>query len=504
MKKWLVLGILIILVGVAMVFSFNQKTPQENKVRKAAVAGAFYPGDKTQLSEMVDQLLDQVSYTPIQGRLIGIVVPHAGYVYSGPVAASAYRLLRDHPAKRVVVISPSHVAAFDGAAIYDGDAYSTPLGEIPVDKEFCRQLAGKSSFLKLSDEGHETVRQGRKEHALEVQLPFLQRVLESFSLVPIVMGDQSYETCRALGFALADLIGEDGTLIVASSDLSHFHPYDQAVQLDKKVTTAISEWDYFNLCRNLNARIWEACGGGPIVATMIAAEKLGADKSIILKYANSGDVPAGDKSQVVGYAAAAFIKTDRTQSLKADKAFDLSAGERAHLLEIARHAVEQAVMNGDTFPCDNGGFAALSADRGAFVTLNEDGNLRGCIGYTAPIKPLFETVRDAAISAAMNDPRFPSVRQDELPKIEYEISVLSPFRKVTDVGQIKIGTHGLLVKKGRREGLLLPQVATDYNWDRKTFLENTCRKAGLPTDAWQQADTDIFMFTALVFGEENP
>jgi hypothetical protein len=504
MKKWFVLGIMIILVGVAMVFSFNHKTPQKNKIREAAVAGSFYPGDKKQLSERVDQLLDQVPYTPVTGRLIGIVVPHAGYVYSGPVAASAYRLLRDHPVKRVVVISPSHVAAFDGAAVYDGDAYSTPLGEIPVDKEFCRRLTGKSPFLKLSDEGHETVRQGRMEHALEVQLPFLQRVLESFSLVPIVMGDQSYETCRVLGLALADLIGEDETLIVASSDLSHFHPYDQAVQLDKKVTTAISEWDYFNLCRNLNARIWEACGGGPIVATMIAAEKLGADESIILKYANSGDVPAGDKSQVVGYTAAAFIKSDQPHGLHPEKAFDLSAGERAHLLGIARHAVEQAVIDGDVYPCDNGGFAALSTDRGAFVTLNEGGNLRGCIGYTSPIKPLFETVRDAAISAAMNDPRFPSVKQDELPRIEYEISVLSPFWKVNDIGQIEIGRHGLLVKRGRREGLLLPQVATDYNWDRKTFLENTCRKAGLPTNAWQETDTDIFMFTALVFGDENP
>ena len=502
MKKWLVLSFVIIFAGVVMVLSSNRTAPPGKKVRQAAVAGAFYPGDPEQLSAMIDQYLDRARYPTRTGRLIGLVSPHAGYIYSGQVAAYSYRQLKDHPAERIVVISPSHIIAFEGAAIYDGDAYQTPLGEIPVDRDFCRRLSEKSGLLKLSDDGHETKRQGRMEHALEVQLPFLQRVLGKFSLIPIVMGDQSYEVCRTLGNALAELIPEYPAVIVASSDLSHFHPYDDAVARDKKVITAISEWDYFNLCRNLNNRIWEACGGGPITATMIAAEKLGADESIILKYANSGDVPAGEKSQVVGYAAAAFYKSNESHS-RSEEEFNLSEKERAHLLDIARKAVEYAVTDGEVYPCSDNGFKALSTDRGAFVTLNEGGNLRGCIGYTSPVKPLFETVRDAAISAAMNDPRFPSVSQEELPSISYEISVLSPFRKVTDTDQIEIGKHGLMVKNGRNEGLLLPQVATDYQWDRRTFLENTCRKAGLPTDAWKQENTDIFMFTALVFAESD-
>jgi AmmeMemoRadiSam system protein A len=236
---------------------------------------------------------------------------------------------------------------------------------------------------------------------------------------------------------------------------------------------------------------------------MIAAEQLGADESVILDYANSGDVPAGDRSRVVGYTAAAFYKASGSKGIEEAESFNLSGEERAHLLGIARNAVKVAVEEGEICPCDDGGYPALSIDRGAFVTLTESGNLRGCIGYTSPIKPLYETVRDVAISAAMNDPRFPSVQQNELPRIQYEISVLSPFHKVADIGQIEIGKHGLLIKRGRKEGLLLPQVATDYNWNRKTFLENTCRKAGLPTNAWEQEDTDVFMFTALVFDAED-
>ncbi len=503
MYKRLVFYSLIILFGVAMVFSINRPSTLigKTKVHRPAVAGTFYPADAEQLSSMIDQLMGQVHDTPIDGKLIGFVVPHAGYIYSGHVAAYAYRQIKAQAPRRVVVISPSHILAFDGAAVYDGDAYETPLGVIPVDKDFCSQLAGQSSSMHLSDDGHETIRAGRMEHALEVQLPFLQKSLGDFTLVPVVMGDQSYETCRALGTALADLIGDDNTIIIASSDLSHFHPYEDAVIRDKKVTTAISEWDYFNLCRNLKGRIWEACGGGPIVATMIAAERLGADQSEILKYANSGDVPAGEKSQVVGYTSAIFYKSITGHS-RLEKKFNLSRDEQEHLLEIARQSVQHAVGEGDTYECKDGGYPALSVDRGAFVTLNKNGNLRGCIGYTAPIKPLFLTVRDVAISAALSDPRFPPVSKPELPSISYEISVLSPFRRVTDTGQIEIGTHGLLIKHGRFEGLLLPQVAGDYQWDRKTFLEQTCRKAGLPTDAWKQQDTDIFMFTALVFGEK--
>jgi len=475
---------------------------QDDKVRNPGVAGSFYPGDSLSLSQAVTKLLDQAGSSQINGNLIGMVSPHAGYVYSGHVAASGYNLLKDKLINRVVVISPSHIVAFDGSAVYNGTGYRTPLGTIPVDQEFCKNLADQNSSIKLSDAGHETVRQGRMEHALEVQLPFLQSVLKNFTLVPVIMGDQKYETSRALGSALAELIKDNKTIIVASSDLSHFHPYDEAVKLDQKVLTAVEEWDHLNLSRNLNRRVWEACGGGPIVATMIASERLGANQAKILKYANSGDVPAGEKSSVVGYMSAVFYQTKSSSSLR-DFDFKLSENEQKHLMEIAKNSVKNAVESGQVYACSAGGFSSLEQDRGAFVTLNERGRLRGCIGYVSAVQPLYETIRDAAISAALKDPRFPQVKKEELDQLSYEISVLSPFQRIYDTNQIKVGKHGLMIRKGRNEGLLLPQVATDNNWDRLTFLQQTCRKAGLPMDAWEDTETDIFMFSAFVFGEEH-
>jgi len=493
----------IIVMGVfIMSILENDSTAQDEKIRNPGVAGSFYPGDSTILSETVIKLLDQAVPPKIDGTIIGLVSPHAGYVYSGHVAASGYDLLNNKAINRVVVISPSHVTAFDGSAVYNGTGYRTPLGTIPVDQEFCKKLAEQHSSINLSDDGHETQRQGRMEHALEVQLPFLQSVLKEFSLVPIIMGDQQYETCRALGTALSELIKDDKTVIIASSDLSHFHPYDEAVKLDEKVLTAVSEWDHINLSRNLNRRVWEACGGGPIVATMIASERLGANQAQIIKYANSGDVPIGEKSSVVGYMSAVFYRT-KSSSQIGDFDFKLTDNEQKHLMDIAKKSVTSAVEDGQIHECNSGGFSALEKDRGAFVTLNERGQLRGCIGYISAVQPLYETIREAAISAAIKDPRFPPVKEEELDQLTFEISVLSPFHRIYNTDQIEVGKHGLMIRKGRNEGLLLPQVATDNDWNRLTFLQQTCRKAGLPLDAWKDEQTDIFVFSAFVFGEEH-
>jgi AmmeMemoRadiSam system protein B/AmmeMemoRadiSam system protein A len=492
---------IVITGGAIMTFFANHTDGQKEKVREAGVAGAFYPADPAALTAMIDDLLSQAEPPPIGGRIIGLISPHAGYVYSGHVAASGYELLNGRSIGRVIVISPSHLIAFKGVAVYDGQAYQTPLGTIPVDEEFARKLAAVSPSIVLSAEGHETQRQGRTEHALEVQLPFLQRVLGKFKLVPVIMGDQEYEVCRALGIALAETIRDEGTIIVASSDLSHFHSYNEAVKMDAKVVNAVEDWDHLNLSRNLNRRVWEACGGGPIVAMMIAAERLGANQVKIVRYANSGDVAIGDKSSVVGYMSAVFYRDEATAG-KDDFDFSLNKEEQAYLLKIARETVGQAVREGKVYNCSSGGFESLKKDRGAFVTLQQDGNLRGCIGYTAAVQPLYETVRDAALNAATKDPRFPAVSKEELSKLNYEISVLSPFRQIADTDQIQVGKHGLLIQKGKSAGLLLPQVATDYQWDRRTFLEHTCRKAGLPPDAWKDEATDIFIFSAFVFGEE--
>jgi AmmeMemoRadiSam system protein B/AmmeMemoRadiSam system protein A len=425
---------------------------------------------------------------------VALVVPHAGYMYSGAVAAHSYAVLRGRKISRVVVIAPSHFESFPFASVYDGDAYATPLGSIPVDKDFAARLA-KGPLVKLSSRGHMTsTAQG--EHALEVELPFLQRVLGGgFSLVPIVMGDQSYETSRALGVALAKLVKGSDTIIIASSDLSHYHPYEQAVNLDSKTLHGIEAWDYLTMWRSFRLGTWEACGGGPIIATMIAAERLGATRAQVLKYANSGDT-TGDRSRVVGYGAVVLSRSSGLASAE----FSLNDSERRELLQVARRSVEAAVKHiayTQATPSD----AALLQERGVFVTLTKKGELRGCIGYVMPVKPLYQAVAEVAPLAALQDPRFPPVTARELDHLEYEISVLSPFRRLLDVKQIEIGRHGLLMRRGANEGVLLPQVPVEQHWDRRTFLEQAALKAGLPAQAWQDEETDIFAFSALVFGQ---
>ena len=470
---------------------------QERRVRRSAVAGAFYPANPAELGKMIGDFLSGAAPPPLDD-VVAITAPHAGYSFSGSVAAYSYALLQGRKFDRVVVIAPSHYEAFGFSSVYDGAAYSTPFGEVPVDQEFAAKLAKMSPAIKLSGIGH-TPSPDHPEHALEVQLPFLQRVLGPFLLVPVVVGDQSYASCRALGLALAKLVAGTHTLIVASSDLSHYHTYAEAVALDRRTLRGIAEYDYFNLARNLELRVWEACGGGPIVAAMIAAERLGASEAKLLRYANSGDT-GGGRSRVVGYSAVAFIRNVKPGNT-AEEGFSLAQPEKDALLTIARRSVESAVREGNKYECSAGGLDALTHERGAFVTLTEHGQLRGCIGYVAPIKPLYLTVRDVAVMAALRDTRFRPVAASELEDLEYEISVLSPLRRVRDVREIQIGLHGLLIHQDGYEGLLLPQVASEAQWDRATFVEQTCSKAGLAANAWQDPAADLFRFTALVFGE---
>jgi hypothetical protein len=472
------------------------------KVRQAAVAGSFYPADPKVLSAMMDDMLAKVTVPQITDPILAVVAPHAGYQYSGPTAAYTYAQLKGHKYTRVVVIAPTHHVAFDFTSIYEGDAYATPLGNVPVDKAFAQKLVKMSSTMKLSSEGHVPTSAGG-EHAVEVQLPWLQKVLGNFELVPIVMGDQSYESSRALGVALAKLIKKEGgeTLVLASSDLSHFHTYDEAVKMDHKTLNALQAWDYFSMSRNFQVRVWEACGGAPIVAVMIYAERMGANQARVLKYENSGDV-TGDHSSVVGYSADVFVKAEGGKAVETP--FSLSDAEKSELLTLARKSVEYVVQNRYAYEPPANASATLNQERGAFTTLKKSGELRGCIGYTSAAKPLYITVRDTATLAALQDPRFTPVTASELPSLQYEISVMSPLRRVTDIQQIKVGQHGLLMKNGDSEGLLLPQVPVEQGWDRHTFLEQTCAKAGMRTSCWMDEDTDIFSFTAVVFGEHKP
>ncbi|HUI58225.1 MAG TPA: AmmeMemoRadiSam system protein B [Bryobacteraceae bacterium] len=487
------------LAGLLLIQCQSARSGETQKVRPPAVAGSFYPADPKALETMIDGFLAKAAPPPLTD-VVAIVSPHAGYEYAGQVAAYSYALLKGKKIDRVVVIAPSHYEAFGFASVYDGIAYSTTLGQVPVDREFAARLVKMSPLIKLSDLGH-GAGANRPEHALEDQLPFLQRILGQFQLVPIVIGDQSYETCRALGLALAKLIQGTNTLIVASSDLSHYHPYNDAVKIDHKTLKAIEEWDYLSMSRNFAQQIWEACGGYPIIAAMIASERLGASHAKVLNYANSGDT-AGDKSRVVGYGAVAFVK-NAARGASNEAAFSLTEREKDELLRLARKSVETAVREHKMYEAAPPASEALNQERGAFVTIKKLGQLRGCIGYVAPMRPLYQTVRDVAAYAAVRDTRFNPVTERELSTLEYEVSVLSPLRRVLDVSEIKVGLHGLVMKRGETEGLLLPQVASEEKWDRTTFLEETCYKAGLPKNSWKDADTDIFRFTALVFGERK-
>ena len=468
----------------------------KEEIRRPAVAGSFYPADASTLSRQVKDFLRRAPKMEIPGEIIALVCPHAGYMYSGQVAAYSFRQIEGKSFDAVVVVAPSHRVALSGASVYDRGAYQTPLGMIPVEKELCQKLMKGSGLIRFVPQAH------GPEHSLEVQLPFLQEILGAFQLVPIVIGDQSYATCEQVGQAISRAVQGKKVLLVASTDLSHFHPYDLAVKKDRVILKALEEFDAKKLSEELDSGRGEACGGGPVIAVMVAAKALGANRSQVLKYMNSGDV-TGDRSGVVGYASAVFYREEKGREKKegsrqAGISLGLSEEEKKTLRRIAQSAIERRLR--EEPPEKIGGLTdTLREKRGAFVSLHKRGQLRGCIGLIQATKPLYQSVQEMAEAAAFNDPRFPPVSAKELPELDIEISVLTPLERIQDIREIEVGKHGLYIKKDFYSGLLLPQVATQYNWDRLTFLEETCRKAGLPRHAWKDSDTEIYRFSAEIF-----
>jgi AmmeMemoRadiSam system protein B len=267
-----------------------------NNIRSAHVAGYFYPDDPKQLRSEINVFMEDSKPVNDIKNIFGIVSPHAGYVYSGKTAAFVYNLIKGKNYNRVVIISPSHGEYFPGISVFEGDAYETPLGVLEIDKEFSERLVGDSKFIFKGIEGHQ------KEHALEVQLPFLQSVLDNFKIVPVVMGDQGKMFVDKLAARLAEIV-DDETLIVASSDMSHFHSKSEADKLDSIVEKRINNFDYENLQNDLDTHKTEACGGGPIVAMMKAAALKDKKHSRVVHRSDSGDV-SGNNNEVVGYLSA--------------------------------------------------------------------------------------------------------------------------------------------------------------------------------------------------------
>lgn len=478
-------------------------------VRRPAVAGQFYPGDPAALARDVDRYLAAAPAPELGGEVVALVSPHAGYMYSGAVAAHGYACVAGAAYDAVVVVAPSHRVAFRGSSVYARGAYETPLGLVPVDAELAAAILDPDAGIVDEPRVHVN------EHSLEVQIPFLQRALGAFRIVPIMMGDQSAPAVRALGERIARAVagaGDRKVLLVASTDLSHYHDQQTAKGLDARVLEAIGAFDPDRLVRLLASGDCEACGGGPTAAVMVAARKLGATEARVLRYATSGDV-TGDTGQVVGYVSAVLVRpaaeageapgaSNESSARAARPGGALRPDERRALLELARSSIAAALgekVSAGVPICS----AVLDEKRGAFVTLHRHGRLRGCIGYVRAVKSLRETVAEMAVQAALHDPRFSPLSKDELPEVDIEISVLSPLEEVADVSTIEVGTHGLVVQDGARSGLLLPQVAVEQGWDRETFLDHTCLKAGLPAASWKRKGVVIMAFTAEVFGERD-
>ena len=468
-------------------------------VKEADLAGSWYPSSKVQLENQLKGYLDAAKPEKIDGKILAIIVPHAGYVYSGPVAAYGYKAVQNEGIKTVIVLGFSHRKYFDGVSIYGGNSWKTPLGEIAVNTAMAQTIISSNPRFRAQKELFSD------ENSVEMQVPFIQMSLKDVSIVPIAFGNQNYSDAHALAAELADLTKErSDCLIVASTDLSHYHPYQDANSIDKHTIDTLDRLKAKEFYDEAKMGSCELCGLMPVTTSLLMAQILGYDKIKTLKYANSGDI-TGDKMKVVGYVSAVIYK-ESPQSMvdgpqKKEEKRMLSDAQRKRLLQIARESIVSFVKDGKRKAFTEKD-PVLNQPMGAFVTLHEAGELRGCIGNMTGQGPLYQTVAGMAVEAATGDPRFRRLSPAEIDKIDIEISVLSPLQKVKSADEIQIPGHGVIVKSGFNSGVYLPQVATETGWSKEEFLTSLCaQKAGLRPDAWKDPATEIYIFTAEVFGE---
>ncbi|NQT75708.1 MAG: AmmeMemoRadiSam system protein B [Candidatus Omnitrophica bacterium] len=497
MKKIFILTVLVFLC------SCSPSSSQE--IRKPAVAGAFYPADKEAIEKKIQGYLENVEKIDIGGRIIAIIVPHAGYDYSGQVAAYSYKQLEGRAVNTAVIICNSHTAYFSGIAIDEKDAWQTPLGLVMVDNALADKLVNADAAIQYNSNAH------RNDHTIEVQLPLLQSTLKgAFKIVPVLFGNTADDSYKKLAQLLAENLGKDD-IVVISTDMSHYPGYDDANIIDRKTLEIIKDRDVSKLeayigdvkAQDVPGEQTLCCGIDGVKTGMELSNILGAEIRI-LHYANSGDVAIGDRSRVVGYGSAVIYVPEEIEEKGAMimKGEYLSKEEKKKLIEIARSSIVEAVTGKKQF-APGVTEERLKENCGAFVTIKKHGQLRGCIGYIIAVKPLHETVKDVARSAAINDYRFSPVTEKELDELELEISALTPLKRIKGIDEIEVGKHGLYMKRGLNSGLLLPQVATEYGWDKETFLQHTSMKAGLPQDAWKDSSTEIYTYSAEVFSEKD-
>lgn len=489
--------VLVVAVAGALV---SASAAEDGQVRPAYCAGQWYPGEAAALGKTVDDLLAQAKPPELAERPVALICPHAGYRYCAPVSAAAYASLRGQSYKRVIVLAFSHRNAgrYRGVDVpLDLAAYATPLGEVPIDRAACEQL--RQSRVYVSQSGVDV-----GEHSLELQLPFLQRLLKGFLLVPLNVGQMGAADCTLAAQALLPLIDEQ-TLLVASTDFTHFgpnfdyEPFREDVpnklrELADRSAAAIVRCDYDSFTAHCDQTKDTICGRGPVGLLLHALAMQGGARGVRAAYDTSGNV-TGDWTNSVTYQS--FVLTQRPGVL--------DHAERAELLRLARLTATAYLKRVDLPAVDEAKLPARLRTPGAcFVTLENHGALRGCIGNMIAGGPLYQAVMENA-RRACRDYRFVDhpVTAAELDQIRIEISYLTPMQRVTDPNDIVVGQHGLLIGLGSERGVLLPQVAYERGWSRAEFLAQTCHKAGLPPDAWKNKDAEIQSFEAEVFGEDE-
>ncbi|MEE4271044.1 MAG: AmmeMemoRadiSam system protein B [Thermoanaerobaculales bacterium] len=487
------------------------------ELRPPAVAGAFYPGESEALRAAVDTMLEAAAGARSEGGARALIVPHAGYAYSGPTAAKAFARLSGEDVRRVIVLGPSHHFAFSGGALPKESVtgFETPLGVMPIDRKAVARLR-RSSLFDGPAEAHV------KEHSLEVELPFLQAVAPKAALVPVVLGPNTdLATCRAMAEHLAGLLDET-TVVVASSDFTHhgdrygWSPYAEEglgktlIRVARETAERAAELDARGFVKQVEVSGDTVCGVRPVGVLVALLERAFQGTGDLLEVTTSGHV-SGSFDLSVSYVAAAFegAWTSWSERPAPTTADELGREDGIALIELAR-----ATLSGSlTHDTEVARWFAAHPDRrrweglaGAFVTLNNtgkkartEGRLRACMGVVEATEPLVDAVVQAAVWAAQ-DPRFPPLELEELDAVEIEVSVLSPMRPVRSHRFIQVGTHGVLMTKHGRRALYLPQVAVEQGWNLEAMLDNLSLKAGLPRTAWQSGAT-FEVFTSQVFSE---
>jgi len=480
------------------------------RVRTPIATGQYYPGEPEALKAELKRCLsaaDAAAAAPKpEGELIALIVPHSAYKLCGVVAADAYRLLEGKHYDTVVIVGPSHVIPFEGVALSEADWWRTPLGDVPVDTSVAEALRVQGVDVRFVPEAERT------EHAIEVEVPFLQETLTDFRIVPVLMRDFSRSNALTLAVALAEWARGRSVLFIASSDLCQFMPYDAAAETDRETLAAIQSLEADELARTtarLRARFVPSlasitCGEGPLKAVLTTALLVGGDRAVVLGYTNSGEVSGGSADEVFGYGAVAIYRSRAPggDSGRSDRP-ELTAAQQERLLKAALEAIEAKVHERrptELVAIDE----RLAAPAATFVTLWKDGRLRGSCQSLDDSKALIETVRDHAGAAAC-DPRFPPLKDADLCDLEVSVQVLSPLRRIEGPSEIDLLREGVVVEAGGKRDFFLPEVARDTGWRRETLLSRLCEdKMGLSPETWRDEAASVYAFTVQEFRSTRP